>query len=567
MLRVALLAGLTAAACGPKVPPAPPTAIPSGVGETITTPGQLCREGGRTWTIVGSDGPVARTRGRCLGKEARGWHFISQLLPADADTPDFEFHLWLGRDGSPRHAQLREPRRVTHYRWSDRQIHIRLHGDLRVLERPDDTPVWVLPRHAVYLRELMFRMGVGLREAGVLQVGYVPARDAVVPLPLRIELEGSTITARADQGIFELEADERPHWATVRITRGMTGDGTPVYEEANGPATWEAALPEKPNPTYTLAPALMSVPVEIPALDGHPKLAGELVARKDADARPHCGVVFLSGSGSQDRLGFVPNTSIDVGSHEIHDALARAGCVVLRFDDRGVGQSDRGPSDAGYQALVSDARRAIAFLARRGEVNPSRIVVVGHSEGALTAVLLANERFKVGRRKHALAGIVALGLVGRNLREVLYSQVRVLSRGKPESEVEAEVEKARKIHDRLLAGETPAEIAPVATWMREIFAIEPLDEFRKVRIPALLLQGGKDFQVDPTLDFEPLRKALESNRRPKGEARLLEGLDHLLKPEPGESKVGHYSDLSRRVDVNAIQLIVGWVTTTTGSAP
>ena len=55
-------------------------------------------------------------------------------------------------------------------------------------------------------------------------------------------------------------------------------------------------------------------------------------AAASEDARP--GVLFLSGAGPQERHGFVPGQSIDVGSHEIHDALARAGFVVLRLDDR-----------------------------------------------------------------------------------------------------------------------------------------------------------------------------------------------------------------------------------------
>ena len=85
-----------------------------------------------------------------------------------------------------------------------------------------------------------------------------------------------------------------------------------------------------------------------------------------------------------------------------------------------------------------------------------------------------------------------------------------------------------------------------------------------VMVPVLLLQGTKDFQVDDELDFVPLRAVLDG--RKNSEAVLVEGVDHLFKPEAGESKVAHYGDLSRRVDPGVIDRIVRWAAARAGLA-
>jgi fermentation-respiration switch protein FrsA (DUF1100 family) len=67
----------------------------------------------------------------------------------------------------------------------------------------------------------------------------------------------------------------------------------------------------------------------------------------------------------------------------LHDRFRLA---VLGFDYRGYGRSDGSPSEAG---ILSDARAARAWLARRAAVPESQIVVMGRSLGGAVAVDLA----------------------------------------------------------------------------------------------------------------------------------------------------------------------------------
>ncbi len=292
-------------------------------------------------------------------------------------------------------------------------------------------------------------------------------------------------------------------------------------------------------------------------------MAGELVvAAGGADSAPtrRPAVLFIGGAGPQDRHGFVPGSSVDIGSHELHDALAAAGFVVLRFDDRGVGSSTIGEDPTpGFLGLVDDARRALATLATQPLVNPQQILLIGHGEGALIASILAGERIRAGGRKRPIAGLVLFAGPGRNLRELIYDEIRATLEGHREGEIRTAVDRARRVHDAALANEElPASSEGARQWMVEAFAEDPLARLAKVRVPILALQGGKDFQVSPVRDFELIRAHVEQHGTEGSVAELWPELDHLFKPEPGISTPGHYADLRRHVEPAVLQRVTIW---------
>jgi pimeloyl-ACP methyl ester carboxylesterase len=251
---------------------------------------------------------------------------------------------------------------------------------------------------------------------------------------------------------------------------------------------------------------------------------------------------------------------VDTGSHELHDALAAAGFVVLRVDDRGVGNSTIGDDPTpGFLGLVDDARRALAALAAQPFVDPKQILLIGHGEGALIASILASEGVRADGRKRQIAGLVLLAGPGRNLRELIYDEIRTTHEGRSDGEIRTAVDRARRVHDAALANEElPASSEGSRQWMVEAFARDPLAQLAKVRAPILALQGGKDFQVSPIRDFEPIRAHVEQHGTPGSAAELLPELDHLFKPEPGVSTPGHYADLRRHVDPVVIERLTSW---------
>lgn len=130
--------------------------------------------------------------------------------------------------------------------------------------------------------------------------------------------------------------------------------------------------------------------------NGDVTLAGILTLPNDGEAFPV--VVIFSGSGSQNRDGNIEPVAMIEPYREIADYLTRQGIAVLRFDDRGVGESSLGDSEPDLLDIRDDGNAAVDYLASRAEF--THIGVMGHSEGGVYApeIALTNDNvdFVVG---------------------------------------------------------------------------------------------------------------------------------------------------------------------------
>jgi pimeloyl-ACP methyl ester carboxylesterase len=564
-VRVCALAMLLlcASSCERRNSEAPEPAKPPALQQTPpTTVARLCEQPLRAWAVLGERGTIlAHTRGVCLGRVEHAddgslWHFVAQLQGSHDPQPSWELHTWLDEDGHPRHAEFRTAEIVTRFSWLEGALLVRRLGDQLVID--DAAQVWVTPSHGIYLRELMLRLGVGGEAQGMHQRGFVPERDVITELDLSFErLDGGRALGHAGGSVLGLEGADAGLGGLL-ITDVMVDDAA-IYRTSSDDAL-ARFLPASPRPSYRAPAGLELIPIEIPGAQGEPTLGGELVLGADVGERERPAVLFVSGAGPQDRHGIVPNSPVDIGSHELQDSLAGAGFAVLRVDDRGVGQSGIGDDpNPGFSALVADGRRALATLAGLAQVDPDRIIIIGHGEGALIASILAAEGTRARGRKRKVAGLVLLAAPGRNLRELVYDEIRASLEGRRDGEIRTAVGRAQHVHDAALAGEDlPASSEGARRWMIEAFAEDPLGRIAKVRAPILALQGGKDFQVSPARDFALIRELIEARGAKGSEAALFDGLDHLFKREPGVSTPGHYADLRRRVDAGVIERVRSW---------
>jgi len=103
---------------------------------------------------------------------------------------------------------------------------------------------------------------------------------------------------------------------------------------------------------------------------------------------PFPAAILISGSGQQNR-------DCEGAFHRpflvLADILTRQGIAVLRVDDRGVGGTTRsGPFfNSTTKDLASDVMTGVQYLRTRKEIIPSKIGLIGHSEGGLIASMLA----------------------------------------------------------------------------------------------------------------------------------------------------------------------------------
>jgi uncharacterized protein len=163
---------------------------------------------------------------------------------------------------------------------------------------------------------------------------------------------------------------------------------------------------------YVAAGALLVGSVGVGAL---PATAGQAVPSTDREISftvdgtttygtlhvpaPHRGrkmpaALLLPGSGPPDRDGNQPPALTPRTLSKLAEALARDGVVSLRFDKYGTGRTGLGayaakPETIDYPAFIRQADAAYRLLAGRPEVNQQAVRLIGHSEGALTALQVA----------------------------------------------------------------------------------------------------------------------------------------------------------------------------------
>ena len=322
----------------------------------------------------------------------------------------------------------------------------------------------------------------------------------------------------------------------------------PAADEALWP-TWEIVGPR----TLAYRPPAGAVfeprEVELPGRPGDPVLWGEVLVPTGGQA-PFPGVVFLSPTGQEDRHGFAGPPPVDLGSHEITDALADAGFVVMRFDDRGHGKSEAG--EISFLAQVEDGRRALRTLLVQPEVDPDRIVVVGHGEGGLRALHLGVAQ------PEAIRGIALLAAPGRPYREIFLRQIEApLANLPPQVRNDARAEQHKMLEALEGGGEVPPELEPQAKWLREMLQQKPAELVAQVDAVLWIAQGDKDFEIDPRADPAALLRAAKKAKK-QVSVRHYPSLDHLFKPEPGESTPDRYLLPDRSVDGAFLTDLVAW---------
>jgi pimeloyl-ACP methyl ester carboxylesterase len=297
-------------------------------------------------------------------------------------------------------------------------------------------------------------------------------------------------------------------------------------------------------------------PVSIPGAGF--TIAGTITRPKTAAERVPA-VILLGGSGVGDRDGVSAGVPI-LG--QIAGALADAGFMAVRYDKRGFGQTGGRAESATLSDFADDTRAVVRFLDRRKDVDPNRIIVLGHSEGGWVALLAAS-------RDDDIAGVVTISAPGTTGAELVLEQQRhVLNQMKaPDAEREAKIELQKKIQAAVISGKgwegIPPDVRKQADtlWFQSLLTFDPAKVIDDVEQPILILHPELDRQV-PVAHAEKLADLAR-----KGDARSVElitvrGVNHLLVPATtGEmSEYGALPD--RNVSRDVLKAIADWVTKT-----
>jgi uncharacterized protein len=203
----------------------------------------------------------------------------------------------------------------------------------------------------------------------------------------------------------------------------------------------------------------------------------------------------------------------------------------------------------------------VKWLARRQDIDPRRIAVVGHSEGGAVAMLAAREK-----KISALVLVAAPGTAGSDL--VLEQQRHLLDQMKaPEAERQAKIELQRRIHAAVIADKgweaIPPELRAQAesTWFRSLLLFDPAKVMPKIKQPVLIVHGDLDRHVPPHHADALAKLARARKKAPPVELVHLPGINHLLVPaETGE--VSEYPGLKEKTVTPAVaKALVDWLKT------
>lgn len=285
---------------------------------------------------------------------------------------------------------------------------------------------------------------------------------------------------------------------------------------------------------FSLA-ATISRPVAVPQPAPAP-------GRKPAPVRLPA-VVLISGSAPTDRDEFVAGIPIFA---QLANALADAGYLVVRYDERGAGLSGGRPESATIDEFAVDARAVVAYLLKRRDVDPKKVSIIGYGEGGWIAMLVAARE-----RKVAAIGLMATpSTPGTEL--VLEQQQLIFERGttSPVAQQSA-IEQQKQILEAVISGKGWENFNPdlrkrVDTPLyRSFLMFEPAAAIVKVRQPMLVIQPMLDREV-PAYHGEQLAQLARSRPRARPTDFVqLTGVNHLLaRATTGE--IAEYGMLSQR---------------------
>lgn len=336
-------------------------------------------------------------------------------------------------------------------------------------------------------------------------------------------------------------------------------------------------MPEEPFPYH-------SEEVRFENKEAGIKLAGTFTKPKEEGQHP--AVVLISGSGPQDRdetiMGHKPFLVLA-------DHLTRHGLAVLRYDDRGFGQSRGNFTTSTTQDFASDAAAAVDYLQYRPDVQANQIGLLGHSEGGIIAPLVAQKgkpvAFLVLLAAPVLHGQELLMLQAKeimeqqgtneeelqkflNIQQAILEVVRTeTDKEKAAQELKSLLKAANPAYDTLTAaqmqGERDAQIGGqiaqlLAPWFRYYVSYNPAESFKKLDKPTLAFYGSKDLQVPAGPNAAALRQIIEEHDKDNIELKVMESLNHLFQPaETGLPE--EYNQIPVTLSPEVLQLISGWI--------
>jgi len=357
---------------------------------------------------------------------------------------------------------------------------------------------------------------------------------------------------------------------------GAAHAGPADAQQVATPAVTQATNASSPGLVATAVPteALASDEQEVTFQSGQDTLYGTLLLPNHTGSGKLPAALLLSGSGPTDRDG---NSKLLPGKIDSHKFFARtladAGIASLRYDKLGTGKTGllgygTHPQDIGFDIYVQEATAAFNYLKSRPEIDPSRILILGHSEGGLIALVVAQQLKTAGPKGLILAAPIAVPYLTLTRNQIVAQLDTAVKAGAvTPAQSQAILAELDAIDAQLLKeGTLPAKINPSLNVLfapanakflaqagqydpRQIAATLPLT------MPVLLLCGEKDVQV-LCPDVQALTDSFTKAGNENSEFHAIPNMIHVFRIVTGAPKgVADYIDPTKPFSTDAAQFI------------
>ncbi len=267
--------------------------------------------------------------------------------------------------------------------------------------------------------------------------------------------------------------------------------------------------------------------------------------------------LLIPGSGPVDRNSNSPKLKSDIMG-QLAAFLTNLEIASFRYDKRGIGLSEGDYLATSFEDFLTDAANAINALKRK--FPDKKLLIIGHSEGALITTRLAATREDIN-------GIILLSGNARNGKAILQwqlQQILLTTSGFQKLLLKIlpiNLKQKQKKFFKMIE-ESDKKIIKVsksrkinAAWFRQFIAYNPCDDFPSIKCPVLAITGIKDIQV-PVDDLTIMEKFINS----PFDSYAIPDLTHVLRKDKEKSSLKHYPNLVKLpLDQEIIDRIRIWI--------